>query len=58
LNIPPPLIPGTDSTGIIFAFTYMCLHCLHYIRPPTPSPKAPHTSFPGRPVRSSYSLIL
>jgi hypothetical protein len=32
------LIPGTVSTGIIFAFTYMCMHYLHHIHPPTPFP--------------------
>jgi hypothetical protein len=43
LNSPPPPfsfvslpIPGTVSTGIIFAFTYMCTHYLHHIHPPTP----------------------
>jgi hypothetical protein len=34
----PPLIPGTVSTGIIFAFTYMCMHYLHHIHPPIPFP--------------------
>jgi hypothetical protein len=33
---PPPLIPGIVSTGIIFAFTYMCIHYLHCIYPPIP----------------------
>jgi hypothetical protein len=35
LLFPPPLIPGTVSTGIIFPFTYMCTHFLHCIHPPT-----------------------
>jgi hypothetical protein len=29
------LIPGIVWTGIIFAFTYMCIHYLHHIHPPT-----------------------
>jgi hypothetical protein len=41
----PPLISGTVSAGIIFTFTYMCIHCLHHIHPPTPFPTPlPHTS--------------
>jgi hypothetical protein len=35
---PPLLIPGTVSTGIIFALTYMCVHYLRHIHPPTPFP--------------------
>jgi hypothetical protein len=31
-----PLIPGTVSTGIIFAFTYMCIRYLCCIHLPTP----------------------
>jgi hypothetical protein len=38
MNLPYPLIPGTVSTGIIFAFTYMCMHYLHHIHPPTHFP--------------------
>jgi hypothetical protein len=34
--IPSPLIPGTVSTGIIFAFTYMCAHFFCHIHPPIP----------------------
>jgi hypothetical protein len=30
------LITEVISTGIIFAFTYMCTHFLYYIHPPTP----------------------
>jgi hypothetical protein len=30
LYLPPP-IPGMVSTGIIFAFTYMCTHFLYHI---------------------------
>jgi hypothetical protein len=33
--IPPYPILGTVSTGIIFAFTYMCIHYSHCIHPPT-----------------------
>jgi hypothetical protein len=33
---PPCWIHGTVSTGIIFAFTCMCTHFLHYSHPPTP----------------------
>jgi hypothetical protein len=35
---PPPPIPGTVSTGLIFPFTYMCTQYLHHIHPPTPFP--------------------
>jgi hypothetical protein len=45
LNSPPPPfsfvslpIPGTVSTGIIFAFTYMCTQYLHHIHSPIPFP--------------------
>jgi hypothetical protein len=38
LYSPPPIIPRIVSTGIIFAFTYMCTHFLHGIYPPTPFP--------------------
>jgi hypothetical protein len=34
--IPAPLIPGIASTGIIFAFIHMYIHCLHHIHLPTP----------------------
>jgi hypothetical protein len=27
--IPPPSVTGRVSTGIIFAFTYMCIHYLY-----------------------------
>jgi hypothetical protein len=35
---PLPPVPGTVSTGIIFAFACMCTHFLHLIHPPTPFP--------------------
>jgi hypothetical protein len=41
LFLPPPLIPGTVSAGIIFAFTYMCVHYLCHIHPPAPFPVPP-----------------
>jgi hypothetical protein len=34
----PTPIPGVVSTGIIFAFNYMCTHFLHHIHLPTPFP--------------------
>jgi hypothetical protein len=34
LYLPLP-IPGMVSTGIIFAFTYMCVHFLYHIHPPS-----------------------
>jgi hypothetical protein len=34
----PLLIFGTNSTGIIFAFTCMCIHYLHHVHPPTHFP--------------------
>jgi hypothetical protein len=47
----PPLIPETVSTGIIFAFTYMCVHCLHNIHPPTPFPAiSPFLPVPTAPL--------
>jgi hypothetical protein len=33
--------PWTVSSGIIFAFAYMCIHYLHHIHPPTPFPSLP-----------------
>jgi hypothetical protein len=33
LNSPPPPIPGIVITGIIFAFTCMCIHFLQHIHP-------------------------
>jgi hypothetical protein len=41
--IPPPLFPGTVSTGIIFAFTYMCIHYLYLPRPCHPTHIYAHT---------------
>jgi hypothetical protein len=37
---PPPPIPGTVSTGLIFPYTHMCTQYLHHIHPLTLSP--PH----------------
>jgi hypothetical protein len=34
--IAPTLIPGTISTGLIFAFTYLCKHYLHHVHLPIP----------------------
>jgi hypothetical protein len=44
LSFTPP-IPGIVSTGIIFAFIYMCTHFLHSIHPSTSFPHhfSPHT---------------
>jgi hypothetical protein len=44
------LIPGTVSTGIIFAFTYMCMHYLHHIHSPTlfPPPLLPPCQSPSQ----------
>jgi hypothetical protein len=39
-SLSPPLIPGTVSAGLIFAFTYMCIYYLYNIHPPTPFPAA------------------
>jgi hypothetical protein len=45
-----PSIPGTVSTGTIFAFMYTCTHYLHHIHPPTffpvtsPLPPVPNPS--------------
>jgi hypothetical protein len=36
--LPPPPIPGTVSTGLIFLFTYMYTQYLHRINPPAPFP--------------------
>jgi hypothetical protein len=50
--IPYPLFAGPVSTGIIFAFTYMCIHYLHHIHPPTlfptTSPLPPVPTTPGK----------
>jgi hypothetical protein len=35
---PSSLIPGTVSTGIIFAFIWMCIYYLHHIHLPVPFP--------------------
>jgi hypothetical protein len=51
----PPLIPGTVSAGIIFVFTYMCIHYLQLMHLPVPSP--PQLS-PLPPVSTSISLLL
>jgi hypothetical protein len=52
LSHSPSPDPGTVSKGIMFAFTYMCLHCLHHIHPPTPFPTtsllSPVPTSPGR----------
>jgi hypothetical protein len=50
--------PGTVSTGIIFAFTYMCLHYL----PPPPTPPATPTptltpTFPFYPLPLGRTCI-
>jgi hypothetical protein len=58
----PFLIPGVVSTGIIFAFTYMCTQYLHCIHPPipfpchlsTPTAINPPTPGPVLPSCSSY----
>jgi hypothetical protein len=45
MNSPPPPFfpfPGTVSTGISFAFTYMCTHFFHHIHPPHPFPQYLH----------------
>jgi hypothetical protein len=56
------LIPETVSTGIIFAFTYMCTHYLHHIHPPTLSPSPPPPTSANlpltEPVLPSCSLNL
>jgi hypothetical protein len=62
--ISSPLIPGVVSTGIIFAFTYMCTHFTAWYSPSYPfSPTPP--SLPLVPallswagLMSSCSLIL
>jgi hypothetical protein len=41
-------IPGIVSTGLVFAFTYMCTHFLHHIHPPTSFPQ--HLSLPVVPA--------
>jgi hypothetical protein len=53
---PPPLIPETVSTGIIFAFTYMCIHCLHHIHllPLSPSPSPSHWCQPLPPPQNLF----
>jgi hypothetical protein len=63
--ISPALIPGMVSTNIIFAFTYMCIHCLYHVHPPTPFPShlPPPTSAnlthpSAEPSPYSYSPIL
>jgi hypothetical protein len=33
--MPPTLIPGTVSTGLIFAFIYLNILCLHHAYLPT-----------------------
>jgi hypothetical protein len=52
---PPPLTPGTLSTGIIFAFTHMCIHYLYCIDPLTfLSPPAPQKNLFHPPVIQFY----
>jgi hypothetical protein len=34
--IPPPIIPGIVSIGIIFQFSYRCTQYFHYIDAPMP----------------------
>jgi hypothetical protein len=36
--MPPPPIPGTVSTGLIFPFASMYTQYLHHIHPPMPFP--------------------
>jgi hypothetical protein len=60
LLYPPPLILGAVSTGIIFAFIYMCVHYLHHIHPPTLSPAIFHlplVSIPSFPLSSRQDLF-
>jgi hypothetical protein len=58
---PLPLIPITVSTGIIFAFAYMCVHYLHCIHPPTPFSAAsslPPVPIPSLPTATTPTLGL
>jgi hypothetical protein len=50
LLILPLQIPRTVSTGIIFAYTYMCIYYLHYIHPPTPLSTLPLPLIPSFPL--------
>jgi hypothetical protein len=62
--IHPLPIPGIVSTGIIFAFTYTCIHFVYRIHPPAPfsyyllSPDWYNTPPQARPVPPLCSLIL
>jgi hypothetical protein len=61
--IHPPLPQsGLVSTGIMFAFSYMCTHFLHHIHPPTLLPHSPipllsHWCQPPIPRRTCSALL-
>jgi hypothetical protein len=42
--IPPPPIPGVVSTGITFAFTYICIHFISLYSPSYPLSSPPPSS--------------
>jgi hypothetical protein len=60
--IPPPLVPVTVSTSIIFAFTYMYTNYFHCIHPPVlfpyhlPLPLVP-TPTAALPSRTCSALL-
>jgi hypothetical protein len=56
-----PPIPGSVSTGIIFAFICMFIHCLHFIHPPTPFPTTSPSHWcqhPSTPPSRTCSALL
>jgi hypothetical protein len=59
---PPPLTLGTVSIGIIFAFTYMDIHDLYHIHPPTPfsvtASLLPVPNPPHQPLSRTCSALL
>jgi hypothetical protein len=60
LSSPLP-IPGTVSTGIIFAFSYMCMHYLLNIHHPNPFPitsPLPLVPTPDPGQRLFYPIVL